>query len=60
VLTPFYNAISLYPTLTIIIVVEIFIFQIEYSFPFSVLKPIFIIKNDCRYNSSEPIGGNQN
>ena len=51
--------IILYPTLTII-VVEIFMFQIEYSFPFSVMKPILIIKNDCRYYSSEPIGGNQN
>jgi len=59
VLTPFYNAIILYPTLTII-VVEIFMFQIKYSFPFLVMKSVLIIKNDCRYNSSEPIGGNQN
>jgi len=51
--------ITLDPTLTII-VVEIFVFRIKYSFPFSVMKSVLIIKNDCKYNSSEPTGGNQN
>jgi len=59
VLTPFSTVITLDPTLTII-VVEIFVFRIKYSFPFSVMKSVLIIKNDCKYNSSEPTGGNQN
>ena len=55
-LTYYYKDSPLHLTLTII-VYEIFILRSEYSFAISLLKTLLLIKNDCQYSLSEPIGG---
>ena len=41
-----------------IIVNKVFIFQIKYSFPISLIKTTFGVKTESRYYLFEAIGGN--